>query len=129
MKLVYFTSLLVLILLIGFVSSCGRVDVIKGDKGDKGDTGSVGPIGPQGPPGSPGSTITQVKLCDDDTSAYPEYALRIDTQLYAVYWGTTPTSNGQKQAFLALIIPGTYQSTGGNGCYFRVNSDGSITRL
>lgn len=108
------------------LQSCGRGTVIQGEKGEP---GQVGPVGPQGPAGAPGSSIEQVKLCDDDTSAYPEYALKIDNQIYAVYWGTTPTSNGQKQAFLALIIPGTYQSTGGNGCRFRVELDGSITRL
>lgn len=108
------------------LQSCGRGTVLRGEKGDPGE---IGPVGPQGPAGTPVSSIEQVRLCYDDTSSYPEYALKIDSQLYAVYWGTTPTSNGQKQAFLALIIPGTYQSTGGNGCQFRVELDGSISNL
>jgi hypothetical protein len=91
-----------------------------------------GPVGPQGPPGpageagEPGVSPGVVKLCADDTSDYPEYALLVNGQLYAVYWGTTPVSGSNKQAFLALIVPGHYVSTGGNGCSFTVLADGSI---
>lgn len=122
----YLTVLIFSILAAFAIQSCGRGAIVQGEKGEPGE---IGPVGPQGPAGAPGRSIEQVRLCSDDTSAYPEYALKIDSQLYAVYWGTTPTSNGQKQAFLALITPGTYQSTGGNGCRFRVELDGSISNL
>jgi hypothetical protein len=86
--------------------------------------GAQGIQGLQGPAGADGggSTVTPVKFCNNDSSAYPEYGLYIDGMLFAVYWGDTPGSNGhQEQAFLTKVTPGTYQSTGGNNCTFTIN--------
>jgi hypothetical protein len=76
-----------------------------------------------------------VQLCADDTSEFPEYAMRIGDQLFGVYYGymnsqghPTSSNHGTLQAFLALIVPGSYSSTNGTGCTFTVNQDGSITQ-
>lgn len=74
-----------------------------------------------------------VQLCSTDTSSYPEYGLEIynrttgNYDLYAVYWGSTPVSGGVPQSFLSLLTPGSYRSTGGDGCAFTYHADGSIT--
>ena len=80
-------------------------------------------MGYTGPPGFSFSNVSTIKLCADYTSEYPEYAICINNQLYAVYQGSTPNT---PSAFLALIVPGSYVSTGGNGCRFTAASDGSI---
>lgn len=83
--------------------------------------GANGLTGMQGPQGEPGTSITPVKFCGSDNSTYPEYGLMVGSQLFAVYWGETPASPNKKQAFLTLLVPGTYQSTGGNNCQFTIN--------
>jgi hypothetical protein len=104
-----------------------------GAQGIQGQTGPIGPIGAtgsagaQGIPGANGTTVTTIKFCSDDTSTFPEYGIVIGTHIYAVYYGSAPFSNGATEAFLALIIPGHYMSTGGNGCSFIVNNDGTIS--
>ena|ERR1035437_8122957 len=113
-----------------------------GAQGVAGIPGLVGPVGPVGATGSQGvqgipglqgvagqnaTSVTTVKFCHDDTSAFPEYGIVIGSSIYAVYWGSAPYSPNTSEAFLALIKPGNYMSTGGNGCYFTVHSDGSIT--
>lgn len=85
-----------------------------------------GARGLQGPAGDNGSQVTPVKFCTSDPSRFPEYGLRIGNDLFAVYWGTAPYSPYANTAFLAKVVPGAYRSTGGNGCYFWVNGDGSI---
>lgn len=96
--------------------------VCNGLNGADGAQGIQGLQGPAGANGTPGSTVTPVKFCNDDPSAYPEYGLYIDGVLFAVYWGDTPGSNGhQEQAFLTKVTPGTYKSTGGNNCTFTIN--------
>jgi hypothetical protein len=112
----------ILILFVG----CQGPQGLQGPEGAPGAQGTAGQDGAQGPQGIAGTGTEVVKLCASDNSVYPEYALRIGNQLYAVYWGTAPYSGGNKTAFLALLIPGNYSSTGGNGCSFTVNSDGSI---
>jgi hypothetical protein len=83
-------------------------------------------VGSTGPSGAAGTSITTIKFCNDDTSTFPEYGIIIGTQIYAVYYGSTPSSSAP-EAFLALIVPGNYRSTGGNGCAFTVNANGTIT--
>jgi hypothetical protein len=95
--------------------------------GDVGPEGPVGAAGPQGLPGLDSPGVTVVQFCADDTSQFPEYGLVIGGSIYAVYWGSTPASGGAAQAFLARVVPGAYYSTGGNGCSFVVNADGSIS--
>lgn len=98
-----------------------------GATGVAGPQGPAGPVGSTGPSGAPGSTITTIKFCEDDTSAFPEYGIIIGGSVYAVYWGSTPHSV-QPSAFLAWIKPGRYRSTGGNGCAFTLTNDGTITK-
>lgn len=101
-----------------------------GAQGIQGVPGIQGPMGPQGPQGiagvngtngSNGTSVVPVKFCNTDNSTYPEYGLMIGTELFAVYWGTTPDSPHKEQAFLAKLVPGSYHSTGGNGCNFTIN--------
>lgn len=94
--------------------------------GATGQAGATGSQGIQGPAGQPGSSVTPVKFCNSDHSAFPEYGLLVGHDLFAVYWGTTPSSPSQSTAFLALITPGSYQSTGGNGCNFTINNSGQV---
>lgn len=95
---------------------------VQGLQGLQGEAGSNGTNGTNGVNGSSGSIVTPVKFCNDDSSTFPEYGLYVDNVLFAVYWGNTPGSNGnQKQAFLTKLIPGSYQSTGGNNCQFTIN--------
>lgn len=91
-----------------------------GTNGSDGSNGTNGSNGVNGSDGAPGTIITTVKLCADDTSGFPEYAVRIGGQLYAVYWDVS------KGAFLALLTPGRYMSTNGTGCLFGVTSDGEV---
>lgn len=92
-----------------------------------GAQGAQGQQGIQGLAGSNGTIVTPVKFCSNDNSAFVEYGLYVGGDLYAVYWGDTPGSNGHKeQAFLTKLAPGSYQSTGGNNCTFTVNSNLSI---
>ncbi len=93
-----------------------------------GPRGDAGPPGASitGPAGRDGDSVASVKLCADDTSTYPEYALRVGNTLYAVYWGTAPYAPSVNSAFLALLSPGSYRSTGGNGCAFTVTNDGRV---
>jgi len=91
-----------------------------GDKGDKGDQGDVGA------PGAPGTVVTMIKLCPNSTDHYPtvfvEYALCIDSKLYAVY--SIPN------AFMTLLTPGNYNSTGiGSACNFKVTAGCVVTPL
>jgi len=104
---------------------------LQGPQGAVGAQGPIGLTGPQGPQGIPGlpAIITAVKLCADDTSAFPEFAVQFGGKLYAVYWGSTPSSSAA-EAFLTLLKPGDYRSTGGNGCSFKIGSDGlTVTEL
>lgn len=89
--------------------------------------GTQGLQGLQGVAGAPGSSVTPVKFCASDNSAFPEYGLLIGNDLFAVYWGTAPYSPHASTAFLAKVIPGSYRSTGGNGCYFQVGANNRIT--
>lgn len=95
--------------------------------GDRGTQGIQGLQGPQGEVGIPGTQVTPVKFCKTDHSDFPEYGLLIGHQLFGVYWGTAPFSNGANEAFLALLTPGSYRSTGGNGCSFVINSNNTVS--
>jgi hypothetical protein len=86
-----------------------------------GANGLNGSNGLNGLNGTDGTVVTPVKFCNGDNSAFPEYGLMVGSQLFGVYWGATPASNGVSQAFLALLTPGSYVSTGGNGCSFTLN--------
>lgn len=80
--------------------------------------------GADGTNGAPGpSSFTLIKLCRETPSypsTFPEYAIRIDNEVYGVY-----SANG---GFLALLPPGQYSSAGINSsCTLTINADGSIT--
>jgi len=92
-----------------------------GSQGAQGAQGAQGNNGSNGSNGSAGTSVTPVKFCSNDNTSFPEYGLMVGDKLFAVYWGTTPGSPNAKQAFLALITPGNYQSTGGNNCSFTIN--------
>lgn len=103
---------------------------LMGPKGDDGEAGAIGPMGPQGPQGptanvTSSSGLTPLKLCPGDNSAFPEYGFIIGTDLYAVYYGVIA---GSQQAFLAKLNNGSYVTTNGAGCQFKVshNSDGDL---
>jgi hypothetical protein len=100
---------------------------LRGADGTPGVNGTNGTNGLNGINGHDGTSVTTIKFCNTDTSAFPEYGIIIGSNIYAVYWGSAPYSPNTSEAFLALIKPGTYMSTGGNGCHFTVHSDGTIT--
>lgn len=86
-----------------------------GTNGADGRDGAAGPAGERGLPG-PGEAFTTVRFCAQP-SVYPtlfaEYGVCISGHLYAVY--SIPN------AFLTLIPPGRYSSTGINStCSFTV---------
>jgi hypothetical protein len=83
--------------------------------------GNQGTQGIQGPSGQAGTQVIPIKFCSNDSSAFPEYGLMVGDQVFAVYWGVTPSSPNKEQSFLALLTPGSYKSTGGNNCNFTVN--------
>jgi len=103
-------------------------DGTNGTNGHDGNNGEDGEDGHDGNNEHDGNSVTTIKFCQDDTSAFPEYGIVIGSNIYAVYWGSAPYSPNTSEAFLALIKPGNYMSTGGNGCHFTVHSDGSITQ-
>lgn len=129
------------LILLALLVGCGQqnIDPIRGEKGDKGDPGASGPPGERGATGATGSiglpgtngyngtngtVITPIRFCPGPAPTYPtvfpEYGLRIGNNIYAVY--SIPN------AFLTLVIPGRYNSTGiGSSCNFTVNNDGTIT--
>lgn len=102
------------------VEVCNGKDGLNGEQGIQGEQGIPGMTGPQGVPGTAGSVVTPVKLCKTDNTSHPEYGLLIGEDLYAVYFGRTPSSPNVHQSFLTKLTPGTYQSTGGNGCTFTI---------
>lgn len=85
-----------------------------------GTNGLAGIDGENGTDGAAGTLVLPVKFCTSDNSNYPEYGLLIGSDLYAVYWGSTPSSSSA-QAFLTKLTPGNYQSTGGNNCQFTIH--------
>lgn len=91
-----------------------------GNDGQDGSNGAKGENGLNGIAGKDGTIVTPVKFCSNDNSNFPEYGLMIGTELFAVYWGTTPASPNNAQAFLAKLTPGNYKSTGGNNCNFTI---------
>jgi len=99
------------------VEVCNGANGLNGAQGIQGVQGVPG-IG--GTPGTPGTIVTPVKFCKTDNSTFPEYGLMIGDELFAVYWGVTPGSPNAAQAFLTKLIPGNYQSTGGNNCLFAI---------
>lgn len=94
---------------------------LNGLAGINGQNGANGSNGVDGINGTNGSSVVPVKFCTSDNSAFPEYGLVIGSDVFAVYWGTTPASPSAKQAFLAKLTPGSYQSTGGNNCQFTLH--------
>jgi len=90
-----------------------------------GERGAQGLQGPPGASGTSGSSVTPVKLCSDDNTRFPEYGLKVGEDIFAVWWGHAPYTNSNT-AFLAKIVPGSYRSTGGNGCNFTLAANGNI---
>jgi len=100
------------------IEVCNGVNGLNGDQGVPGMQGLPGMAGTNG---TNGTSITPVKFCNDDNSTFPEYGLLIGDDLFAVYWGTTPSSPKVAQAFLTKLVPGKYMSTGGNNCLFAID--------
>lgn len=88
-----------------------------------GQRGYQGMPGATGPQGEPGTAVVAVKLCADDTSTYPEYGFRIGTYIYALLVTGNPDRTG-----LTRLLPRSYRSTLGNGCYFTVYSNGEVSQ-
>lgn len=107
-------------------SSSSPVEVCNGSQGQQGQQGIQGIQGLQGLQGVAGiagvsgTQVIPVKFCVTDNSQFPEYGLMIGSELFAVFWGTTPASPTVPQAYLSKILAGQYMSTGGNGCIFSV---------
>lgn len=99
----------------GFVSN--------GQDGPTGPKGDQGNQGEQGPKGEDGYTPELFQLCPGDSAQFPEQGIRIDTTIYAVYWDTT------HGAFLSRLVPGTYRTTNGSNCMFRVLVNGTTEAL
>lgn len=93
----------------------------KGDTGAQGTQGEKGEKGDQGLPGVDGINIVPVVLCPETSGSYPEVALCIDNNLYAVY-----NENPTRTRFV-LIPAGQYQTTDGRHCTFTVTSACNIT--
>lgn len=104
--------LILLIFVLPLANGCG---MIKGEKGDPGANGKDGTDGTNGANGVDATPVTLVKLCPGDTvyaSSFPEYALCINDELYAIY---------SSVAALVKIPPGTYSSSSaGSSCAFTV---------
>lgn len=99
---------------------------LDGLQGIQGLPGAVGATGPAGAAGLDATPVTTVQFCpgyqESYPSTFPEFALVISGQIYAVYDG------GANDVFLALIAPGTYSSTSTSApCNFTVQPDGTIT--
>jgi hypothetical protein len=99
------------------VEVCNGVNGLNGEQGIPGVQGIPGLAGANG---SDGTQILPVQFCPSDDSTLPEYGLMIGKDLFAVYWGTTPASPKTPQAFLTKLVPGNYQSSGGNNCLFSI---------
>jgi hypothetical protein len=93
---------------------------LPGMPGANGTNGIDGINGTDGTNGTNGTVVTPVKFCTNDNSTFPEYGLLIGSDLFAVYWGTTPASPNTPQAFLTKLVAGNYKSTGGNNCLFSI---------
>lgn len=83
--------------------------------------GSNGLDGKNGEDGA-NAVLEAFVICPGDTATYPEYAFRIDNEIYAVYYD-------KDRAFLARVLPGTYVTTNGSNCKFTVDDGGNIERV
>lgn len=66
--------------------------------------------------------VQKIELCPDIPATHPEYLLRIDGELFGVYFGGGKT-------FLALLLPGDYVTTDGRDCRFKVDGDLNVEVL
>lgn len=58
--------------------------------------------------------VTSIKFCNASTSTYPEYGIKLDNDVFAVYWTGS-------QAFLTKLNPGSYTTTtGSQDCQFTI---------
>lgn len=85
-----------------------------------------GSNGIQGQPGSPGTIVTSVQFCASYAASYPnafpETAICLNENLYAVYWDS-------RNAWFALIPPGYYSSTSTSApCRFIVTANCQVTQ-
>jgi hypothetical protein len=101
--------------------------------GTPGVPGPAGPAGADGAPGAPGpagadapaspyNVVAVISPCPTSAVPFHEVLLRLaNGELLAHY------DDGAAKQFLTLVTPGAYVLTDGSGCYFTVNSDGSVT--
>lgn len=97
-----------------------------------GTPGQVGPQGIQGQPGAAGETsfstnVSFIQFCPNEGPTtyghFPEQGLVVGDQILGVYYDGV-------NAWLAEIVPGTYNSTAtGLGCTFQVNVGGTVQQL
>ena len=70
--------------------------------------------------------VRMVQLCPSYATTYPtsfpEFGFCVNSKLYATYWNNI-------QAFTALIVPGTYQSTSPQVCNFKVLANCVVQQL
>lgn len=100
-------------------------DGASGISGSNGSDGQNGLDGSNGINGTNGTVITSIQLCNGITPSYPstfpEVALCIDNQLYAVY--------SANDGFLVLLTPGVYSSNGINAsCTFTVGQNCGVSQ-
>lgn len=93
----------------------------QGLKGEDGTDGIDGKDGEQGPPG-PQGPVTKISLypvtpCREtaDDYDYPEVLMCINDKLFAVF-----DSSSKGEVRYVLVPPGTYRTTDGRDCKFRV---------
>ena len=125
------------VLLVMSLAACGNPAPLRGPAGPTGPAGAdgrdgidgvngldgaPGATGPTGPQGAPGESVTTIALCPGtpgQSGVFVEYLLRIEGELFGVY------AQGQR-IFLARLIPGSYETTDGRQCRFRITQEFAV---
>ncbi len=133
MRLVFLSSVLLVLSMFVVISSCGRLHphsqaaapctVSSNSLGSyincpDGSSTFVA-NGIDGSDGLDGSVVEFVDPCPAIVVAHPELLMKIDNILYAVY------ASGTK-IHLTKLGPGNYATTDGRFCYFTINANGEL---
>lgn len=94
----------------------------RGQDGIAGVDGTDGIDGSDGVPGVPGTSVVPVPICPHIGGNYPEVLLCIDNKLYAVFTEGTVLTTRYVQ-----VPTGTYRTTDGRMCLFRVTTGCTLT--